>query len=547
MAALGSLARAAVLLSLVAGPAVQGQESGTATPTFRVTTNLVFLDVTVLDKKGHVVTNGLTKDDFTITENGKPQHIFSFDMPETGAKTAENPPATILVLDLLNTPSADSAYARYSISRYLAQQPRRLTSPTELMVLNNTSLDMVQAYTQRRDDLVYALHHVPRAEPYKLNGGKDWLDQRLSQSIQALQQIALQNRGLPGRKNVWWVGYGGPGIPIDPADPRYDKSMRIFAHGTTNMLVDARISLFLINPGGVRGAQNPDYFRREIFEAAQAQKVEQTAGDPFAATSQQETGFAGDPFIGTINFGLFVHGTGGVFFDNRNDVDVAFREAQDLGSNYYTLTYQPPAGEADGKFREVKVNLRDPNLRAMTKTGYYSPEPGTKTDPTPQRVDPMTEISEAAQSKVAFDSLGLTLVHVARHPDSETTELTVLLKSTHLRWQATDDGRSAADITVAAVSLSHRREVLASRLQRLTIFSNSQNPALLAQSNTLVTITVPVPRHTESVRVVIRTQDGGEIGTAELGHKILSAAPGSPSPEPQLRERPPGITLQPQH
>ena len=250
---------------------------------------------------------------------------------------------------------------------------------------------------------------------------------------------------------------------------------------------------------------------------------------------------------GSINFGILVHGTGGVYFHDRNDVDAAMIEAEELGSNYYTLTYQPPAGEADGKFRKITVTLRDPNLRAMTKTGYYAPEPRNETNSEPKRVDPMIEISEAAQSNVAFDSLGLTIARVTRHPDRSTAELTVLLKSTHLRWQATDDGRSAANIEVAAVSLSKRRDILASRLQRLTIFSNSQDPARLAGSNTLVAVTVPAPRHTESVRVVILAQDGGQIGTVELDHKNLELAPGNPSPQPKLQERPRsvGITLQP--
>jgi hypothetical protein len=162
---------------------------------------------------------------------------------------------------------------------------------------------------------------------------------------------------------------------------------------------------------------------------------------------------------------------------------------------------------------------------------------------TPYSVDPMHEIEEAAQSEVPFDSLGMSLVHVARHPDSRTVELTTLLKSTHLRWQATDDGRSAADITIAAVSLSKQRGILASRLRRLTIFSNSQDPARLSASNTLVTITVPVPRSTESVRVVILAQDGGQVGALELEHKVLASAPGSPTPEPQLQQRP-GVTSQ---
>jgi VWFA-related protein len=510
------------LLGLIAAPwvAAKGQQTSAATPpTFRVTSNLVFLDVTVLDKKGRPVVTGLTKDDFTIIENGKPQRIFSFDAPAEGAKTEVNAPATILVLDLLNTPFKDSAFARYSISRYLALQPERLISSTELMVLNNTSFDMVHAYTRSRAELMDTLDHVPQAIPYKLSG--DWADQRMSQSIEALQQIALQNKGLQGRKNILWVGNGGPSIPMDSSNPLYEKSMRFYAHGTTNMLVDARMSLFLIDPKGVIGAQNPDYLRlggRRLVDATQE--------------------IAGDPFAGSINFGMLVHDTGGVYFHDHNDVDGEMHEAQELGSDYYILTYQPPMGAADGKFRQIEVHLRDANLHAMTKTGYYAPEPLTAVDLVPQRVNPMDEISEAVQSGVIFDALGMTVVKVVRQPDHSSAEVTVMLKSTHLRWQAANDGASGANITVAAVSLSGRRDILASKLEKLTVLSNTQDAARLAQSDTLLTVTIPLPRHTASVRVVIRTDDGGQVGTVELDHETLATAPESRSPEPQLATRP---------
>jgi hypothetical protein len=101
----------------------------------------------------------------------------------------------------------------------------------------------------------------------------------------------------------------------------------------------------------------------------------------------------------------------------------------------------------------------------MTKTGYYAPESLTAADLVPQRVNPMDEISEAAQSSVTFDSIGLSIVHVVRHPDHNTADVTVLLKSTHLRWQATNDGRSGANVTVAAVSLSGRRDIMASQVR----------------------------------------------------------------------------------
>src|SRR5271170_3363525 len=51
-------------------------------PVFRSTTTLVYLDVTVVDKKGNPVVTGLTRDDFTITEDKQPQRTFSFEAPD---------------------------------------------------------------------------------------------------------------------------------------------------------------------------------------------------------------------------------------------------------------------------------------------------------------------------------------------------------------------------------------------------------------------------------------------------------------------------------
>jgi hypothetical protein len=69
-------------------------------PTIRLTSRLVFLDVTVLDKNRRPVVKGLTKDDFTITDDKKAQRIFSFEAPETHVvdanSTDTNPAATLM-------------------------------------------------------------------------------------------------------------------------------------------------------------------------------------------------------------------------------------------------------------------------------------------------------------------------------------------------------------------------------------------------------------------------------------------------------------------
>jgi len=74
---------ALVLLGAISVHRVRAQEpQPSGTPTVRVISALVFLDVTVLDKEGHPVVSGLTKDDFTITEDKVPQTIVSFEAPE---------------------------------------------------------------------------------------------------------------------------------------------------------------------------------------------------------------------------------------------------------------------------------------------------------------------------------------------------------------------------------------------------------------------------------------------------------------------------------
>lgn len=498
----------------------QVQTGSSDTPTFRVTSRLVFLDVTVLDNKGHPVVKGLTKNDFTVTESKKQQRIFSFEAPESHVadvnaaddNLAGRAPVTIFVLDLLNSRFADFAYIRYQVKKYLAAQPVHLNSPAELMVLGNNSLEMVQSYTRSKADLLYALDHVPAALPFKLMNGS-WYAERFGQSIDALQQIALQNKGVPGRKNIVWVGHGGPGLFTAPLAGSIVEELNRYAHDTTNMLVDARITLFVIYPGlRVHGTD----FRISEMSA------EADLGDD-------------DPFSGDINFGVFVNETGGNLFYNRNDIAAEIKQSQELGSQYYTLTYRPEVGPSDGKFRRVRVTLRDPALRALTKAGYFAPEEGAPADP---RQQGMANIAEAVRSSIPLRALELTIEDMVRHPDTGTVDFTVVLKARNLVWQAADNGKSTTNLTVAATSLTQSRYVLASKLETLTVSAATQDPARLAETQTRLPVRVRVPHKTQSVRVVVQTPENGALGAVELDSKALDSASQAPTPEPKLLSRP---------
>jgi VWFA-related protein len=492
----------------------QGQQGSSSVPTFHVTSSLVFLDVTVLDKKGRPVVKGLSKDDFTITEDKKPQRIFSFEAPETHTMDAGdgNPegksPVTIFVLDLLNSDFADFAFIRYSVQKYLEAQPAELAAPAELMVIGNDSLEMLQGYTRSRDDLLFALKHLPTSLPYK-EMSRSFFDERFVQSIDALQQISLQNKGVPGRKNIVWVGHGGPALNTSfLAGPVVEKVSQ-YVHQTTNMLVDARISLFVIYPG----------------LPVQARTIPISASDADADIGN------GEPFAGDVNFGVFVNETGGELFYNRNDVDKEMTQSQQLGSNYYTLTYQPRAGDSNGKFRRIRVTLRDPSLHVVTKAGYFAPDEKTTADPRQQTI---LRVADAARSTIPFTALDMKVSAVTRHPDTQSAEFTVQLKSKNLTWQPGDDGKSEAELTFAAVSLTGHRDIVASKLERVVLSAGTQDPVRLADVMTRFSFTIRVPRQTQSVRLVAETDEGGRIGAIELNRKAIDAMPATATPEPEL-------------
>src|SRR5258705_6772783 len=82
------------LLLLLTLPAIAQQQAPTPdatapTYTLHVSSDIVLTNVVVRDKSGSVV-RGLQQSDFTIFENGKPQHITSFDFESVDQAPALN-------------------------------------------------------------------------------------------------------------------------------------------------------------------------------------------------------------------------------------------------------------------------------------------------------------------------------------------------------------------------------------------------------------------------------------------------------------------------
>jgi hypothetical protein len=91
------------------------------------------------------------------------------------------------------------------------------------------------------------------------------------------------------------------------------------------------------------------------------------------------------------------------------------------------------------------------------------------------------------------------------------------------------------DLIIAAASLNDYRNILTSRLQGMEVTAGTDKLAHLGPGDTVaVTFTLRIPKKAKSVRVVMETENGSRIGTAEVSRKAIDAAPAEPTPQPQL-------------
>lgn len=506
---------ALLLLLLAAMPAWPQQEPALPDQpyTLKTTATIHILDIVVTDKKGKVYTN-LKREDFTVYEDAVEQRIKSFEPPSTHRmpegsglvvrSTADLPkigtaPVTILVLDDLNTSFENMAYARNRIQKYLEAQPPILKQPTTLLAATNTKFEVVKDFTQDRAELLTALHKYFPEYPWKMaksGAGGSGAFERMGMSLNSLYSMAEAFRGTPGRKTVIWVGKGFPAVDLLNLDTSSTILLQAGIKRITNALLDSRITLYTIDPSSQLGTIG----------------VIGTSDD----LQDYETRNDGQPFADEISFSTLAPATGGRAFFSRNDIDAEVAEGTEAGSNYYTLSYTPSnPPTATEQYRHIRIKMRDPNLTASTRDGYYPPDPhvdatGAPIPKTPkeQRDELEAEMGKAAMGTLAYNGLLVSLVPA----DGGKVKLGVAAGG--LKWTDEPNGKTRAEITVLQVAFSSKDKPLAHGSQELSaeVMGRIQNP----DQKAYFLIPAQMPPGTTRFRIVVRDAVSGKIGTAEI-------------------------------
>jgi VWFA-related protein len=491
----------------------QAPVSQTDTTTLRVTSRLVVVDIVVLDRNGKFVST-LDRSQFTVTEDGVAQTIRNFDppsaheMPPGSAEkmlvdsSADLPkigdaPVNILVFDEVNTPFMQLAYSRQMMERYLKRMPEVLPVPTLFVAAGAKKIAVLHDYTQSRAELLQSIRtHTTDTDftmlTNTLNGGKSGADDGMVKTLGALTQIASSVRGVPGRKNVIWVGTGYRNASDLTNLSNVDNDrLKAAIQTVTDRMLSARVTLYLIDPEGViaRDPGSPDALGNGL------------PGDP-------ASGFgAYDPGLGFENL---VATTGGRILAGHNDVDAEIGQTATEGTKYYTLSYIPTnSNDAARPYRRIRVKVSDPSLRVITRDGYFGGE---------EKVDTVApNIAKKQPKQLLFDltaAARTTMVYTGLHIEPVPAKNGYLLKvkASDLTWEQQPDGTRLAEVTVVAVGYNnHDKEVgqHAAELKQQIEASDVIGP----QSQVGFAFPFAVPPGTSRVRLVMRDAGTGTMGS----------------------------------
>lgn len=479
-----------------------------------VNTRLVVLDVIVVDKDGHFVT-GLDQSKFQVTEDKVPQTIRNFEAPAqhqmpkgsagvmlvksaTDLPKIGNAPVNVLVLDEINTPFTHVAYAQQMMNKYLKSLPEVLPVPTLFIAAGSKRIQVLHDYTQSRADLLASVKTHTTDLDFTtmvalLNGGRVGADNGMVQTLGALSQIASSVRGIPGRKNIIWVGkgYGNSNDLAHMSTADRDKAQDVVQVVTDRMLA-AHITLYMIDPEGTSG---------------------HLPYGPSNSSDDVDADSAGGGQGQGMEFEAFARTTGGNVITGRNDIEVAVGEDVAEGAQYYTLTYRP-SGQSDAEkpYRRIRVTMTDPSLRVIAREGYYTQ---------PEKVDQLAANTAKSQPKqLKYDLVSAaktTMIYTGVHMDAKPTRdgYTLLVRARDLTWTQQPNGTRTAEVAVLAVGYDNRDKEAGQKAAKLTQEIGA-NDVIQDSSVVGFKFPFPLPPHTQRVRIVMRDAATGNLGSTNV-------------------------------
>lgn len=309
------------------------------------------IDVQVDTKKG-VPVPGLKDTDFTLLDNNQPRKLTGFrELNKT-----DYPTRAILVFDAVNTRYQNVSYERIEVDKFLKQSGATVPVPMELAVLTDTGIRIQNGFTQDTGALdnllnnaVIELREITRAAGF-------WgADERLDDSIRAMQQLMQYSDSLPGRKLILWVSPGWPLLSGPEVELDSRQREQIFQNivSFSSMMRHGDVTLDMLDPlGPGESLMREDYYLSFLKGIRRPN----------------------DTDLGDLSVQVLALQSGGTV-TNSSDVASLIRKALTDADDWYEFTFDAPPADKPDEYHHLTVKVDQPGLIARTRDGYYAQVP----------------------------------------------------------------------------------------------------------------------------------------------------------------------------
>jgi len=522
--------------------------------TFKVRVNLVLVRVVVRDDHGNIVKD-LHKEDFRLFDNRKEQSISSFSVetptshvvPVTatsGAAEAVTPEKTAavalperfvgLLFDDIHLEMSDAVTVRVAATRIFDA-----LGPSDRVGIFTTSGQFAQDFTSDKDLLRKALlqiiprpvigagfHDCPDVSYYEgdliankndpqalavatedavqcafsgdhsqtaaarmlaqsaalraLSNG----DAQSILSYQTFHDVIRRISDMPGQRTIVFIspGFILSSLLTEESD-LIDRAVR------SNLVIDTL---------DARGLYTPDV-AGDIADPPVSSPI--TTG--IEASYRVQSQSANEDVLRDISYG-----TGGTYYHNRNDLDVALKDAVAAPPVTYLLAFSPQNLKLNGAFHSLSIKLTSKNKYAIqARRGYYAPK--TLKDPAEQAKE---EIQEAVFSQDEIHDFPIEIQTQFFMKDETDARLSVLAHVDMKTIPFTKaGGRNDNNLTLATAIFDENGNFVAGNEKVLEMRLFDATLDRVQQSGITVKSSFNIKPGSYLVRLVVRDAQGQEM------------------------------------
>jgi VWFA-related protein len=556
----------------IAGQARQQATQGGSSPALRVTTHLVQVNVIVTDQHGNPV-SGLTKEDFSVLDDRKPQEIRVFSS-ETGSLPVETPPAlppgtysnrlkdgasapssvTVILLDALNTDFAEQALTRAQVLKFLAQvRPRERIAlywlGNGLYALQEFTSDVASlrealartaakpSHDLSESDTSYlSLHNPNPSAPAGVTAGQtsnrdafraafdqrvanESVKNRASLTAGALIAIAHHIGPLEGRKNLVWVSGSFPfSLGQEKFDLNWQSETGVGLSAeigrAAEALSDAGVAIYPVDARGLMGTG-----------LTAAGDMQEAPPPEFSGDEHLPSRVAPDN-LDTMK--ILAERTGGKAFYGSNDLSDAIRRAIDDCRISYTVGFYPLGTAWDGRFHTIKVRVKTRGAQVRARAGYFA-LPDSASAP-PKSVARM--IAETAASRLEATAIGMRVdLQRGNLGGDRAVEVNLHLDPRDIEMQHIN-GSWTGQLQTVFLQLDAHGQIVDALDETLQIKLAQESYEQALRGGIKNTKRLRVAPGASELSIVLRDPANGNLGSLIIPFERYREAPGDPQGEP---------------